>query len=653
MLIDDRLGTVLRSSATDDAAARTQFRQLIDLIGTLYPGLAHAPYEAHKRLDELINALPTSVQASILAEPGVRLRNARMIDQLAHADPVIAEAALNAACLDSEQWTTLIRGLPPEARAMLRHRKDLGPKAAQLLRSLGVSSSGDAIHVGSAASLRHMDQPSPDQIAVDEARLDQPSQEHSSSTPPSQQSRSSTGAFAWPEKEPESASDAHAAADPFDLLRRGAAGGPDTIMIAEGAQADASDQVSDALPSDAVGSIADLLQRMERMRTSRGLLEKAIAPPALFTKAAHTDANPAQSAPQFTLPPIVEITTDSSGTIIDASDDVAVLLVGMTIATNSVGAVAWLDDAGGTALQQQAPIRGAILTIDAAPAISGSWFMRAAPLFNRASGSFTGFSGHIQRANLPRTGSTTSVDLRQSDAMRQILHELRTPVNAIQGFAEVIQQQVFGPVSNDYRALAAAVAMDSARLMAGFDEIERFAKLQSNALDVTPGTADMSAVLHSTVQRITGALRPHSSRIALIQTGRNFTVPLAPEELEQLLWRIVATLGGNLQPGEVISLALHQDGPLLRLIAELPQLLRGEDDVFKATTAPQGKPAQRAISAGMFGSGYSLRLARAEAKAAGASLVHKQDHLELAFPSMPQGANAHNSGSQAMGSAAG
>src|SRR5690606_39722040 len=49
MLFDDRLATVLRLGARSEAAARTQYRQLLDLLGPLPPGtanaLADAPYE--------------------------------------------------------------------------------------------------------------------------------------------------------------------------------------------------------------------------------------------------------------------------------------------------------------------------------------------------------------------------------------------------------------------------------------------------------------------------------------------------------------------------------------------------------------------------------------------------------------------------------
>jgi two-component system OmpR family sensor kinase len=105
------------------------------------------------------------------------------------------------------------------------------------------------------------------------------------------------------------------------------------------------------------------------------------------------------------------------------------------------------------------------------------------------------------------------------DRMRQLLHELRTPVGAIQGFAELIQQQLYGPAPNEYRALAAAVAVDAARLLAGFDEIDRLARLESGAPVFDEGRCQWDAAVSAMLRRIEGVLRPRSARIELSVHG--------------------------------------------------------------------------------------------------------------------------------------
>src|SRR5690606_15238351 len=233
------------------------------------------------------------------------------------------------------------------------------------------------------------------------------------------------------------------------------------------------------------------------------------------------------------------------------------------------------------------------------------------------------------------------------DRMRQLLHELRTPVGAIQGFAELIQQQMFGPAPNEYRALAAAVAVDAARLLAGFDEIDRLARLESGALRLDEGQSDFRNAVAGIQRRLDGVLRPRSARIDLAVRGGPFVVAMEETDALQLAWRVLATLAGALAPGEVIDVVLTGDGAEMTIEADLPASLAAETDLFAATA-----PAQpRAISAGMFGSGFTLRLARAEAAAAGGSLAQHEDRLQLTLPVLTATGTPHTVRSRESGGA--
>ena len=60
----------------------------------------------------------------------------------------------------------------------------------------------------------------------------------------------------------------------------------------------------------------------------------------------------------------------------------------------------------------------------------------------------------------------------------------------------------------------------------------------------------------------------------------------------------------------------------------LPADLAREENLFAATA----RPAESAINAGLFGAGFAFRLARAEARAAGGSLLRDGDKLVLTLP---------------------
>src|SRR5690606_4544613 len=208
-----------------------------------------------------------------------------------------------------------------------------------------------------------------------------------------------------------------------------------------------------------------------------------------------------------------DFSTDASGVVDWADPAIAPLTVGLTLGGPRPGAVAELDEMGARELARRLPLRDRRLTLVGLPEIAGVWRIDAAPFFRQETGQFAGYRGRLRR--LPPPSELTAPASSQADRMRQLLHELRTPVNAIQGFAELIQQQMFGSAPNEYRALAAAIAVDAARLMAGFDEIDRLAKLETGALQLEPGESDWREVVATILRRLDGVLRPRGARIEL------------------------------------------------------------------------------------------------------------------------------------------
>ena len=280
-------------------------------------------------------------------------------------------------------------------------------------------------------------------------------------------------------------------------------------------------------------------------------------------------------------------------------------------------------------LRRRQPLRTAAVQLEGGSAITGEWLLDAAPWFDPISGRFLGYRGRMRRPSAQADLAPPSRE-SQSDRMRQMLHELRTPVNAIQGFAEVIQQQLFGPTPHEYRALAAGIAGDAARILSAFDELDRLAKLDSGAMELDSGEADLAAVVEATVSQLSSHLAPRGSGFSLRIRGEQHRIGLDLAEAERIVWRLLATLAGVCGAGEILKASLEPGSGRLTLNLTLPAALaatRG-DDLFDA--AADAIP--QSLSAGAFGVGFSLRLARTEAQAAGGTLSREGDLLTLALP---------------------
>lgn len=535
MHFDDRLATVLRHRAAGERAARTQFRQLLDLLGNRRSGRDGAMLAAAwLRLAALGETIPAPERAAMIREPGLRFRNPELALHLAEDEPEVAAAALAVAQLSVEDWDALVPRLPIRARGFLRLRRDLPVETRELLERLGIRDRG---------------LPRPADEAADEAHP--------------------------------------AAADPAP--RR---------------PVPANDFGDD--PETAESEIGVLVRRIEAFRKHRA------------------GRTPGEEAPRLPLDERVEGAVPP--------------LAGFAFTTNPEGRIDWADAAAAPMIvgailppaadpsRHRRPLAGVVLEWQGAPAIAGTWAIDAVPRFSDAGGRFLGYAGRFRRPLA--AGSPHEQADPAAERMRQLLHELKTPVNAIQGFAEVIQQQLFGPTPHEYRALAAAIAGDAARMLAGFEELDRLARLESGLIAPDAGDADWRQIVSTLAAQLDEVLRPRGGGVDLVLPAETCRVPLHPGAAEALGWRMLATLAGAAQPGERLRLTLRELPGSVAIEAGLPAALARHGDVFD----PAARAGRGVLSAGAFGAGFALRLARAEARAAGGALTRTGDALTLTLP---------------------
>ncbi len=558
MHFDDRLATVLRQRPTGDTIARAQYRQLVDLLGSLSVA-ADGPNvsSGYLRLAELGTRVDVQSRVRALQDSSLRLRNPRVVALLAQSEPSVAAAAIGAARMEEEEWLDLVPALPVRARGILRHRRDLGPRVEERLAQLGVIDRGlppvpEADAVGTGADILELDA----STTVPEEPEAEPAPE--------------------PEKEPEQ-----------------------------------------------IGAIVRRIEEFRKSRPTQPEPESGPADPTLPFGEGLEDTRLKRSES-------FDFTTDAEGRIEFASAPVAPMVVGLRLGQREEDS-AWAGPRSiAAAIQHRQPINRARITVAGAPAITGEWQIDALPRFDEFTGRFTGYSGRARRPTEDASALATAPS--EADRMRQILHELRTPVGAIQMSAEVIQQQLYGPTPHEYRALAASIASDTARILAGFEEMERLAKLEAGVMEIESGESDIAACLCRTVEQLKAHTDPRKSGFELDLPGHAMPAPIDPVELERLVWRLLAGMAGAAAPSEALAVRCYTELGSNVVALALPASLANLDDDALFHAKADDRP--QALSAGMFGLGFTLRLVRTEANAAGGSLARRDGALVLSLPGL-------------------
>ncbi len=338
----------------------------------------------------------------------------------------------------------------------------------------------------------------------------------------------------------------------------------------------------------------------------------------------------------------IDIVIDAAGTITAAEGVDPALLVGHTpFVVASDAAAAWVDPDALRAFHAREPLVAGHLMLDGAPRIAGGWRIDAMPRFGSERGQFLGYRARLRR--LPKALEPAPASTRPdsgpdsgADTLQQLLHELRTPINAIQGFAELIQQQLLGATPHYYRSLAASIAADAARLLAGFEDVERLLRIESGRARIEPGEADLAAIVDHAVAHIGPMMAPREIRLRWTAPGWPITVAIDPDEAERTIWRLLSTLIGAAAPGERLTLTLDQ-GECARLTVTLPAALAQHDnDTLFAPDVARGG------AAGMMGHGFALALVAAEVRSAGGHVARPgapgSALLELVLPLAAQAA---------------
>ena len=371
--------------------------------------------------------------------------------------------------------------------------------------------------------------------------------------------------------------------------------------------------VREEAKAEPVPSISEVVARIERLRSSRERAARAPVAPA---------------APLGS-PSIFRWECNPSGEIDWVEGAPRGALVGRSIA--AADPEEGVDDCVERAFGLRAPFRDCVLELGTEGPLSGQWVISGVPAFSPSDGRFIGYRGVARRdegedEGMPATAGAAAVS-PDHDSLREMIHEIKTPLNAIIGFAEIIDGQYFGPAHSRYRERAAEIVANARSLLEAAEDLDFAARLQSARTRPGEGT-DLKAFLPGFAETLQARAARQGIALDFEVIGTVGRSALDPELTERLLRRFTDAVLSATAGGESLVVRVQQKGRRAGIGITRPKatLMAAKDDLLDPEFTIGD--ADRA----MLGLGFSLRLVNGLVGIAGGALDIGDEEFTLSLP---------------------
>ena len=362
-------------------------------------------------------------------------------------------------------------------------------------------------------------------------------------------------------------------------------------------------------------SISELVARIERLKSRR---EGQAAPIEKF------EGEPEPVAPPSPGSMLFRWECDASGQIAWVDGAPRGALIGRSL-PGEEGADRRLI----RAFADRLPFDGAPLTIPA-PALEGEWRLSGIPAFSPVDGRFLGYRGIARRGveeddepiAPPAAKNALTSD---AESLRETIHEIKTPLNAIIGFAEIIDGQYLGPAHRSYRHRAAEIVSQARILLAAIEDLDFAARVQTGSAGQQE-PVDLGKILPPLIEDLAERALARNVQLRVTPIADQHPCALDRDLAERLLRRLLGAVIDAAAPAETIKVDVHEErGRCLVSVTRPASTVHfNERQMLDPSFLTAGEEEGTRL-----GLGFALRLVRGLVRLAGGSLKFTSDQIVL------------------------
>jgi len=209
-------------------------------------------------------------------------------------------------------------------------------------------------------------------------------------------------------------------------------------------------------------------------------------------------------------------------------------------------------------------------------------------------------SVNVERALRERNMALETADRLKSEFLASVSYELRTPLNVIIGFAEVLVNEYFGELNERQREYGQDILNSSQQLLALINDILDLASIEAGRLELEPSTFDVRLMLEN-VQMLARERAQRRKLQLRIDCPDDIDTLVADEKrIKQALFNLVSNSLKYTDPGgEIVLGAVPGDGELELFVSDNGVSIHEDDRAIVFESFQRGRRGNAEHSAGL------------------------------------------------------
>jgi signal transduction histidine kinase len=177
-------------------------------------------------------------------------------------------------------------------------------------------------------------------------------------------------------------------------------------------------------------------------------------------------------------------------------------------------------------------------------------------------------SKRAERALIEKNEALEAADRLKSDFVSHVSYELRTPLNSMLGFAQMLAEPAFGPMSEKQREYVDDILSSGTTLRAIVDDILDLATIDAGTLELKLVSVNVRDLIEAARQGVEERLRQNAVKLDIEVAPTVDAFVADARRVTQILYNLLSNAIGFSSPGETVTLTCGREDSMIAFTVE-------------------------------------------------------------------------------------